>query len=347
MFNISFFSCQFFVILATTAAFAEDSVRIFDQEYRVPIYPYAKALSTQNSSNCINKNGIHGYNSKGISTRLDCKFPTVDDKEASSGKTFFSQCRERQETEPPENWYKVYAFYETFHLDENFECVTFQKQNLRDKKFSDALMNGVNFEEADLTNVKIIGSQLRFIQMYKTNFTKGQITGHDLGTVFKYYTHYLDHVDATRANFTDTVIKNIWITQSDFSCANFSGTRIGDSSVDVESKDLILIFHTKFKGTYFKNANLNGVSLQIGNDFSGANFSGADLSGLKMNEGDKKDYWSFELKGAIYDDQTKLPFSIAKAKEIGMIYSKDVKPVTSPRSPGLNVPTYENCAVDE
>lgn len=97
-----------------------------------------------------------------------------------------------------------------------------------------------------------------------------------------------------KANLSGFTLRNESLPGADFNEANLR-------RVDLSGSDL--------QQAYFNGADLDGANLSQTN-LSRANFRNADLSNVKLD--------GANLKHAVYDERTRLPFSVEEAEKRGM-----------------------------
>jgi len=165
----------------------------------------------------------------------------------------------------------------------NFSYADLSRAVLNGANFKDLELIGVNFEKAKLENTQfqkatLTSANFRNSKLIRANFSQADLEG----------------ADFRRAFLTKAVLDNANLTKAIFDSVNFNGASLVDAKLE----------GAMFRGTYFRNANLNtrfkGVNLR-GADLSGAkienaNFVGAQLEGVIVSRPDWINYVSHELQ---------------------------------------------------
>ncbi len=113
-----------------------------------------------------------------------------------------------------------------------------------------------------------------------------------------------DGVEGHNAIDLDDIPEEFYVGKGE--CANLAGA-------DLRAYELA---NFNFSGAYMRKANLNGVDLR-GSNFYGTDLSQADLRGADLR--DAKNLITANIKGAIFDMETKFPWVEGQAKIHGMI----------------------------
>jgi uncharacterized protein YjbI with pentapeptide repeats len=137
---------------------------------------------------------------------------------------------------------------------------------------------------------KLVGADLRFANM---------------SGIEAPYAHF-DGAKMNGANLSQAMLEGSNFKNAQMAGADLSGAKLKNSA---------------FRNVNLRNANLRGAHLG-GSDMQGADLRGADLTGAFMNAIGFRREIGVELKGAIFNSHTQLPFSAAEAKKLGMVFIK-------------------------
>jgi uncharacterized protein YjbI with pentapeptide repeats len=106
--------------------------------------------------------------------------------------------------------------------------------------------------------------------------------------------------------------------------ANLSKAQLTQSNFNRSTLEHASLKGARLKDASFRDASLVGADLSgahlNGADFSGADLRGANLSGARMEPTFFRAKIEAKLDGALFDKDTKLPFSRAQAKQLGMVF---------------------------
>ncbi|MBL7664490.1 MAG: pentapeptide repeat-containing protein [Bacteriovoracaceae bacterium] len=118
-------------------------------------------------------------------------------------------------------------------------------------------------------------------------------------------------------DFSSKSLRGFLGVNSQFINTNFS-------KADLEFAHL---HHTKYASSNLSNANLKGALL-TDSEFKQVNFESSNLCGANLINSDFSSAENLDkanLRGAIFNAGTKLPFGIEKAKQLGMIFTSSDK----------------------
>ena len=204
------------------------------------------------------------------------------------------------------------------------ECIDLRRTNLNESQLANYKLTSANLSEANLIQANMIGINLRGAIMeganlynanlknsvlYKTELRKANLIAANMVGA------NLFMADLREANLSNANLSKAHLFETDLRKVNFNGTILFGaflsesnlSGVDLSKADLR---KTCMYKADLRNADLRGADLlynMLGMaDLRGANFEGADMRGTY-------------LKGAIYNDDTILPFDDTTAKQRGMI----------------------------
>lgn len=186
-------------------------------------------------------------------------------------------------------------------------------KDLSNSDLTNITLKEIKAQEANLTNTKLICSELIKLDLSNSNLYDADLTGVEIkgGTLNKANLNStnlsqadLSHLDLTdaslfAANLSNITINNTILNEADLNSANLSGANL--SNVDLTDADLYKV-------------NLRGASINV--NLERANLSNADLSGANLLNAQNLD--KAELEGAIYDNETKFPDSF-NPENSGMI----------------------------
>ncbi len=94
------------------------------------------------------------------------------------------------------------------------------------------------------------------------------------------------------------------------SCSDLSGVNLTDANLEYSELE-----HTSLAHAQLCRANLQGSKFESV-DFNGSDLRGADLTGCILHR--------CTFKDALFDRQTLLPFSLARARQLGMILHRPI-----------------------
>jgi uncharacterized protein YjbI with pentapeptide repeats len=174
------------------------------------------------------------------------------------------------------------------------------KASLQEGIFEGADLTGVNFYNADLTQANFSGATLKNVNWEKTFLNHAQLSGVDLhGQDLR--TAVLDAATLKATNLSGALLAGAQLHQTDLSYSDLSGAQL--ASAALYSADL-------------SHSNLSKADLR------NAFLFGADLGNVQ--------YGGTQFDGAVYDEDTSLPFDLQTAASVGMKFLTNGKPPAQP-----------------